>query len=82
MLSGYVYRSRVSFYSVSRLLFCRLWSRLNVMSSGRDSLLAVCKTFETLLLQTHPALFLHLVSIGLQPLKVTSRKMRGWQSCE
>jgi len=67
---GYVYRDRVSLYSVSRLLFCQLWCKLNVMSSCRDTLLTVCKTFETLLLQVHPALFLHLVSIGLQPLKV------------
>jgi hypothetical protein len=30
----------------------------------------VCKTFECLLLQIHPRLFMHLVNIGAQPLKV------------
>ena len=69
---GYVYRDKVSLFSVSRLLFCKFWCKLNVMTSCRDTLLSVCKTFETLLLQTHPNLFMHLVAINLQPLKVST----------
>jgi hypothetical protein len=68
----YVVKSRPSLYALSRTLFCQLWCRLNVLSSDANTLLPVCKTFECLLIQVHPRLFLHLVNIGLQPLKVTS----------
>lgn len=66
----YVFKSRPSLYTMSRALFCQLWCRLNVLSSDANTLLPVCKTFEGLLLQVQPRLFLHLVNIGLQPLKV------------
>lgn len=66
----YVLKSRPSLYTVARSLYCQLWCRLNVLSSDANTLLPVCKLFEMLLLQTQPALFMHLVNIGLQPLKV------------
>jgi hypothetical protein len=66
----YVYKSRASLYTVSRTMFCQLWCKLNVLSSDPGTLLPVCKTFEVLLWQMQPQLFIHLVSIGLQPLKV------------
>lgn len=66
----YVLKSRPSLYTVSRTLYCQLWCRLNVLSSDANTLLPVCKLFEVLLLQTQPALFMHMVNIGLQPLKV------------
>ena len=66
----YVLKSRTSLYSVSRTLFCQLWCRLNVLSGDANTLLPVCKTFECLLLQIHPRMFMHLVNIGAQPLKV------------
>lgn len=67
----YVFKARPSLYSMARVLFCNLWCRLNVLSSDANTLLSVCKTFECLLLQVHPRLFLHMVNIGLQPLKVS-----------
>ncbi len=73
----YVFRSRASLYSMSRALFCRLWCKLNVLSGDGDTLLTVCKTFESLLMQSHPQLFLHLVDMGLQPLKV---RVLSWSS--
>lgn len=80
----YVFRDRTSLYSVSRALYCRLWCKLNVFSSDPDTLLTVCRTFEELLLQSHSALFLHLVAIGFQPLKVwcwvTPRSIQTSQS--
>ena len=66
----YVYKSRPSLYTITRSLWCELWCRLNVLSSDANTLLPVCKTFECLLLQMQPRLFLHLVNIGVQPLKV------------
>ena len=66
----YVYKSRGSLYTMSRTMFCQLWCRLNVLSGDANTLLPVCKTFEVLLLQTQPQLFMHMVNIGLQPLKV------------
>ncbi len=47
---------------------------MNVISSSVEydgTLIYVCKTFESLLIQSHPQLFLHLVNIGLPPLKVS-----------
>ncbi len=61
---------------MSRLLFCQLWCRLNVLSGDDNTLLPVCKLFEVLLLQLQPRLFMHLVNIGLQPLKVGLRAGR------
>lgn len=66
----YVIKPRASLYTMSRLLFCQLWCRLNVLSGDANTLLPVCKLFEVLLLQMQPRLFMHLVNIGLQPLKV------------
>lgn len=74
----YVLKSRPSLYSVSRTLFCQLWCRLNVLSGDANTLLPVCKTFECLLLQIHPRLFMHLVNIGAQPLKV--RLLPSWKT--
>jgi len=66
----YVYKSRASLYAVSRVLWCQLWCRLNVLSSDSNTLLSLCKTFEALLIQVQPRLVLHLVNIGMQPLKI------------
>lgn len=66
----YIFRDRVSLYSVSRLLWCKIWCKLNVLSGDEGTLLHVCATFESLLMTLHPRLFLHLVNVGVQPLKV------------
>lgn len=66
----YIFRDRVSLYTVSRLLWCKIWCKLNVLSGDQGTLLHVCATFESLLMTLHPRLFLHLVNVGVQPLKV------------
>ncbi|RYY84079.1 hypothetical protein EON63_09935 [archaeon] len=35
-------------------------------------MIGLCVSFESLLMETHPKLFLHLVGLGLQPLKVSA----------
>ena len=59
-----------SLYTVSKLSYCQIWCRMNVLSSDAGTLLHVCKTFEELLITTSPKLFLHLANLGLPPLKV------------
>jgi hypothetical protein len=66
----YLSRSRIMLYSLSKFLFCFLWSKINVFSSDSDTLIHLCKTFEHLLWTSNPKLFLHLVSINLHPIKV------------
>eukprot|EP01041_Mallomonas_annulata_P000324 gene324-586_t len=61
----YVYRDHSSLYSVAKLMYCRLWSRLNVISSDSGTLVHVCKTFESLLASVHMSLYLHLLSLGI-----------------
>ncbi|KAJ1384045.1 hypothetical protein B484DRAFT_298524, partial [Ochromonadaceae sp. CCMP2298] len=46
----YVYRVLPSLYSVTRALYCGFWCRLNVLSGDANTLLPVCKTFETVLM--------------------------------
>lgn len=67
---GYVYRDPVEWYSVIRLMYTRIWCRMNVLCSDSNTLLTVCKTFESLLASTNMQLLLHLNNIGVQPLKI------------
>lgn len=67
---GYVIRRGPAFYSLSREIYCQLWCKMTVLSGDTGTLLHVCKTFESLLLEAHPRLFLHLVNIGIQPLQI------------
>ena len=66
----YIYKWGASMYSVARESYCQLWCKLSVLSGDSGTLLHVCKTFENLLLETQPRLFLHLVNIGIQPLQI------------
>ncbi len=66
----YLYKHKASLFHVTRHLYCELWCKLNVLSSAPDTLPALCQSFESLLLESHPRLFLHLVSLGVQPLRV------------
>jgi hypothetical protein len=67
----YVLRNKIMCYSVSKFFFCHIWCKLNVFSSDNGTLLHLCKTFESLLFSSNAKLFLHLVNIGLQPIKVS-----------
>eukprot|EP01031_Cornospumella_fuschlensis_P026974 gene26974-32589_t len=66
----YVFKHKPSLFLVCRALYCEIWCKLNVVASGRDTLLGLCASFESLLMEAQPRLFLHLVGLGLQPLKV------------
>jgi len=57
-------------YSLCRSSFCRVWSQMNVISGDKNCLLFVCKTFESLLMQTQMNLYLHLVKLGINPLQI------------
>lgn len=67
----YVFRSKVMLYSMCKYLFCHIWCRLNVFTSDETTIIHLCKTFEGLLWAAQPKLFLHLVSINVQPIKVS-----------
>lgn len=66
----YVFHDRAALYSAHKILWCRLWSKMNVISSDEGTLVHVCATFESLLMACHPTLFLHMVKIGVQPLLI------------
>jgi hypothetical protein len=66
----YIFRSKSSLYQVSKYFWCRLWCRLNVISADPDTLLPICKTFECLLIRSHPKLFMHLLNLGVTPIKI------------
>ena len=66
----YIYKNRSSCYTVARALFCQIWCKLNVLCSDDGTILQLCKSFEYLLMHLHPRLFIHFVSLGIQPLKV------------
>lgn len=71
----YIFRDKTSLYHVSKFLFCTLWCRMNVISASVEydnTLIYVCKTFENLLIQFHPQLVIHMINIGLPPLKVSN----------
>lgn len=66
----YLYTDRVVLYSMCRSAFMMIWCRLNVVSSDDGTILSLCQCFEGILMELQPKLFLHLVRIGLHPLRV------------
>jgi hypothetical protein len=65
---------RVSLQSVLSASYCRLWCRLNVLTSDHHTLLQTCSTFEHLLIHANHKLFQHLCKIGLKPLHVSAHR--------
>ena len=66
----YVYNDPCVLYFVFRAMYTGFFHRLHTLSSHPKGIVSLCLLFETLL-QTHePALFLHLKSIGVQPLRL------------
>lgn len=66
----YIYNDPVVLYFVFRQMYTRYFFRLHTLSSHPQGIVSLCLLFETLL-QTHePQLFMHLKSIGVQPLKI------------
>jgi hypothetical protein len=66
----YVFRDRAALYSAHKILWSRLWCKMNIISADEGTLLHVCATFENLLMSVHPSLFLHMVKVGVQPLLI------------
>ena len=66
----YLYSDRASLFSMADRLWATTWCKLNVCTGDTGGLLNVCKTFENLLSSTDPRLFLHLLSLGVQPLQI------------
>lgn len=66
----YVYKDPVAMYSFFRNSFASVWCKLNVFTTDYGTLLHISKTFESLLMLNHPRLFMHLVNIGVTPVKV------------
>lgn len=54
-------------------------SGVYLLDSG--TLLHVCKTFENLLMASQPRLFVHLLSIGVQPLQVLQATLIAAAQC-
>ena len=66
----YLFDAPAQLYFVLRGLWCRYFCKLNVLSSGPQTLLRLCATFEALLLEHDAELFAHLVDVGVPPLSV------------
>ena len=66
----YLYTDKAALYSMSSQLWSQLWCKLNVISGDKGTLLYVCKIFENLLATLDPKLFLHLLSLDIQPLRI------------
>lgn len=66
----YTHKQSALLYGMGRYLYQQLWCQCNVLSADPGCLLYLCKLFESLLFSSHPKLFLHLVTMGIQPLKV------------
>lgn len=66
----FLYDDSAGLYSLCRSSFARVWSQLNIISGEKNCLLYVCKTFESLLIQSQMNLYLHLIKLGVNPLQV------------
>ncbi|POM75504.1 TBC1 domain family member 19 [Phytophthora palmivora] len=67
---SYLYADHVEIYYVFRELYIRYWSKLNVISTERGTILPLCKLFEDLVVRSSPAAVFHLINIGLKPLDI------------
>ena len=66
----YVSNNPACTYSLAYLSYCRIWCRMNVLTSDDQTLLQTCCTFENLLVHCNMKLFLHLLKLGIKPLNV------------
>ena len=66
----YLYDERSTLYSTANRTWDLLWCRLNVISGDYGTILHICKSFENLLTFLNPKLFLHLLSLDVQPLRL------------
>ena len=73
----YVFPQHWEVNAAFRALYTKYFHKLTVISTDTNSILSLSKHFEMLLIEKHPALFLHLISCGIQPLKFAFR----WMTC-
>lgn len=66
----YLCTDKPALYSLASNMWSTVWCKLNVLTGDDGALLHICKTFENLLAFLDQKLFLHLLSIGIEPLKV------------
>jgi len=66
----YVYNEPCVLYFVFRAMYTGFFHQLHTLSSHPKGIVSLCLLFETLLQTNEPALFLHLKSIGVQPLRL------------
>ncbi|ETO33235.1 hypothetical protein RFI_03872 [Reticulomyxa filosa] len=57
-------------YFFFRELYCRYFCRLSCISSEKDSIIYLSKSFETLAQYCYPKAFYHCVEIGVHPLSI------------
>ena len=73
----YVFSQHWEISNAFRALYTKYFHKLSVISIDTNCILSLSKHFEMLLIEKHPALFLHLISCGIQPLKFAFR----WITC-
>ncbi|KAF0718691.1 Aste57867_1541 [Aphanomyces stellatus] len=66
----YLYDDPVHVYFVFREMYCRYWCQLAGISSRSNSILALCKTFETLIHRHIPVVVQHLLHHSIVPLSI------------
>ena len=66
----FLFENRSTLYSTVNKMWDTVWCKLNVLSGDEGTLLHVCTTFENLLISVHPLLFLHLLKLNVQPLRI------------
>ncbi|OQR90646.1 hypothetical protein ACHHYP_05346 [Achlya hypogyna] len=66
----YLYNDPAHVYFIFREMYCRYWCQLYAISSKPNSILALCKTFETLLVRSIPHVVHHLLQHGITPLTI------------
>merc|ERR1719272_321396 len=66
----FVYAEPSEVYAVFRSLYTRYFCKLHSINSHPEGLLRLCLLFEQLLQRHQPHLFLHLQTIGVEPLEI------------
>ncbi|KAL7685980.1 putative Rab-GTPase-TBC domain-containing protein [Plasmopara halstedii] len=67
---SYLYADPIEFYYVFREMYIRYWCKLNVICPEPASILTLCKLFEDLVARSNPAVFFHLLNVGVKPLDI------------
>ncbi|OQS03927.1 hypothetical protein THRCLA_03790 [Thraustotheca clavata] len=66
----YLYNDPAHVYFIFREMYCRYWCQLYSISSKPNSILGLCKSFETVIVRTIPNVVYHLVQHGIAPIAI------------